>query len=871
VAPVLNSRWVSGYPITWPSPQDQWDMAFELGTASQPAKHVQSPDLAPTGLDVNATRSPFVGGPYILADDFLCTSTGPIRQIVVYGSWYRDRLPGMPPDPSAVVFTLSLHADSGVAPIPGPVLWWRDFAPGQFTVEPIMGLQEGWLDPPTNFDPMGDTICWRYTFNLEPGEFIQQGTPQQPVVYWLDVQAHPLESGTALFGWKTSLEHWGSPAVWAFGSEPAPGPWSPLSYPPGHPLGGPIDLAFEIVGQGLHAIKWSQPPLHFVPPNTFNGWDQLSVYGTQIAADDWRCDSPQPVTDIRWWGSFVGWTEPTPPPEGMPPQFHLAIWTDVPAGPGLFSHPGQVIWEAYVSNYSWEFFGWDLDPRTGNIESVFVFNCHLNREQWFWQGAGDNIYWLSIAAVYSLPPPPYQWGWLTRPRVDSLAPDDAVCILDPAAPSLGSEFVSGYPLEFPPGRSWDLAFELISAPPPSEYPKWEQPPFPHPLGYFYGWNELSHYYYPQIAADDWFCLGPHPVTDIHWWGSYLNWMEPTPPLEGPDGFHLGIWTDVPAGPGQPWSHPGQLIWESFVPRAALNERAVGIDFHEEHGYETCFAYDYYLPPEQWFFQPPTGHGTIYWLSIAAVYPVITPPYQWGWKTTIPSWRDAAVRIFAPVPPQIGQEFESGEPIYDSAGTPWDLAFVLTTNEPLPQWACCLPDGSCVNIEAPRCVRDLGGTVVYHLSCEMISPYLLRRPPEWQWICEKRTLRLEVQACGLAPLSYQWWHNGLPIGGNSPVLVIENVGPNNAGEYSITVTDALGNGRTFGPFGVDVWRMADSNCDGIINAFDIDAFVIALTNRPLWEATYPCDYLCANDINRDDLVNAFDIDPFVECLINAGCP
>jgi parallel beta-helix repeat protein len=61
------------------------------------------------------------------------------------------------------------------------------------------------------------------------------------------------------------------------------------------------------------------------------------------------------------------------------------------------------------------------------------------------------------------------------------------------------------------------------------------------------------------------------------------------------------------------------------------------------------------------------------------------------------------------------------------------------------------------------------------------------------------------------------------------------------------------------------QRADSNCDGVVNAFDIDAFVLALTSQAEWQATYPCDYLCVNDCNGDGVVNAFDIDPFVDLL------
>ena len=63
---------------------------------------------------------------------------------------------------------------------------------------------------------------------------------------------------------------------------------------------------------------------------------------------------------------------------------------------------------------------------------------------------------------------------------------------------------------------------------------------------------------------------------------------------------------------------------------------------------------------------------------------------------------------------------------------------------------------------------------------------------------------------------------------------------------------------------------DMNCDGLINNFDIDAFVLALTSPAGYAATYPnCD-IHNGDINQDGLVNNFDIDGFVAC-ITSGCP
>jgi hypothetical protein len=58
---------------------------------------------------------------------------------------------------------------------------------------------------------------------------------------------------------------------------------------------------------------------------------------------------------------------------------------------------------------------------------------------------------------------------------------------------------------------------------------------------------------------------------------------------------------------------------------------------------------------------------------------------------------------------------------------------------------------------------------------------------------------------------------------------------------------------------------DLNCDGLINAFDIDPFVLALTDATGYAAAFPsCDRMLA-DCNADGLVNAFDIDPFVLLL------
>ena len=60
--------------------------------------------------------------------------------------------------------------------------------------------------------------------------------------------------------------------------------------------------------------------------------------------------------------------------------------------------------------------------------------------------------------------------------------------------------------------------------------------------------------------------------------------------------------------------------------------------------------------------------------------------------------------------------------------------------------------------------------------------------------------------------------------------------------------------------------ADLNCDGLINAFDIDPFALAITDPTAYAAAYPdCDASHA-DVDGSGTVDSFDIDPFVAMLL-----
>jgi hypothetical protein len=59
---------------------------------------------------------------------------------------------------------------------------------------------------------------------------------------------------------------------------------------------------------------------------------------------------------------------------------------------------------------------------------------------------------------------------------------------------------------------------------------------------------------------------------------------------------------------------------------------------------------------------------------------------------------------------------------------------------------------------------------------------------------------------------------------------------------------------------------DTNCDGAINAFDIEPFILALTDPNGYATQFPnCDIRSA-DANGDGTVDAFDIEAFIDLLV-----
>jgi hypothetical protein len=245
----------------------------------------QLPDLL-TGLNVRATSRfptlPLDPGEIlgkVLADDFLCTQTGPITDIHIWGSWLNDLLPWwdvedeggttvFAEDPGAVAFRLSLHGnvedpddtDPNTFSHPDDEFWNEWFFPGEFEWREVANAIEGFMDPNIPVSQVQiigfDTRVFQYNFfpKLPPNQVAGE-------IYWLDVTAVPLAPGPegeeVLFGWKSARpeDRWMDDAVYGHMTVAADGSivpvndWLPLKYPlwVGHPYEGQtMDLSFVI-------------------------------------------------------------------------------------------------------------------------------------------------------------------------------------------------------------------------------------------------------------------------------------------------------------------------------------------------------------------------------------------------------------------------------------------------------------------------------------------------------------------------------------------------------------------------------------------------------------------------------------------------
>ncbi|MHC4629806.1 MAG: DUF7901 domain-containing protein [Planctomycetota bacterium] len=236
---------------------DKYDLCpgSSIPVSPRDTKWVQLPDVTNQGIDIRVDNSD--GNIRTLADDFECRSHSLITDVHLWGSWKGDE--------KGLIkrIHLSIHPDDPAGPVgsdpenefskPAPdVLWAKDFLPGQFgeaLYHRVRDPGEWWWDPVTGeLRPGGDTQIWQIDIDIEPDEaFLQTGTLDNPVIYWLAVK---VDTEQGEFGWKTRRwpDHYMDDAVCDVFFGLMPHVWRELRYPKTHPYHSlernSIDMAF---------------------------------------------------------------------------------------------------------------------------------------------------------------------------------------------------------------------------------------------------------------------------------------------------------------------------------------------------------------------------------------------------------------------------------------------------------------------------------------------------------------------------------------------------------------------------------------------------------------------------------------------------
>jgi len=193
----------------------------------------QLPD--PNGWDVNSTY--YIG----VADDWLCTGSGPVTDIHAWFSWRGDQ------DATPEFVHVQIWSDdrSGQFSKPGQPLWHKDFSAEDPNLKVRFWGQgdQGWYDPSTgSFVQHDHQNIFQLNVLIDPTEaFVQE----QGNIYWLELSVKfPLGTPPNIqVGWKTSISpQFEDDAVWREITMGAPN-WREIREPI---TGKSLDMAFVI-------------------------------------------------------------------------------------------------------------------------------------------------------------------------------------------------------------------------------------------------------------------------------------------------------------------------------------------------------------------------------------------------------------------------------------------------------------------------------------------------------------------------------------------------------------------------------------------------------------------------------------------------
>lgn len=149
----------------------------------------QDPD--PYGWDVNG----------IIADDWRCSESGPVKGFVFWGSWYSDIYGNIENISIRVYSDISEEENSLEYSMPGDLLWECNIDNFEYIEEYDFGNQ-GWLEPEIYFDEENHN----YYNKIEITEFGEcpDFYQEKDNIYWIEFDPVWSDHETYSWGWKTT-------------------------------------------------------------------------------------------------------------------------------------------------------------------------------------------------------------------------------------------------------------------------------------------------------------------------------------------------------------------------------------------------------------------------------------------------------------------------------------------------------------------------------------------------------------------------------------------------------------------------------------------------------------------------------------------
>jgi len=196
--------------------------------------YAQLPDTTTFGWDV--LSSGVCATPVCrVADDFMCTETGWVKDIHFWGSWKNDVMGQIE------YFHFEIFANN--AGQPGQRLWWYDAPIADVQIVTKNAPNEGWWNPcAPEVLPLNHAAYYQYNVDILQGRWFCQDQGQ---VYWLSVYACVVDPLTQ-WGWKTSISQlYGEDGMYGWTG----GPWIGYLVDPTTQLSR--DLAFVITGDAV--------------------------------------------------------------------------------------------------------------------------------------------------------------------------------------------------------------------------------------------------------------------------------------------------------------------------------------------------------------------------------------------------------------------------------------------------------------------------------------------------------------------------------------------------------------------------------------------------------------------------------------------